>query len=214
MVLLVFICCGTKAVSSFYRSCLNTIPLHLLLCQLQESRKPFFVLSLFANAISTRFQTNYDVPSQKNIFFAYPHKSTMAVPVQEVTKRRTFKKFTYQGVDLDDLKTMPLCDLKELFPSSFRRHVNRGFSEEEHMLIKQAERGESGIRTQCRNMMILPIMVGNIIGVHNGCNYVEIDVKPEMIGRRFKDLVPTKTSKAHGKPGVGATSSSKFVPLK
>ncbi|ELQ75164.1 40S ribosomal protein S15 [Trachipleistophora hominis] len=132
----------------------------------------------------------------------------------ETTKRRTFKKFTYQGVDLDDLKTMPLCNLKALLPSALRRHINRGFSEEEYTLIKQCERNEPDIKTKCRNMMILPVMIGQVVGVHNGCNFVEIDVKPEMIGRRFKDLVPTKTSKAHGRPGVGATSSSKFVPLK
>lgn len=132
----------------------------------------------------------------------------------EQTKRRTFKKFTYQGIELEELKIMELSKLKDLLPSHLRRHIKRGFSESEFKLIQQCKNNENDIRTQCRNMMILPVMFGKTIGIHNGCQYVEVEIKPEMISRRFKDLVPTKTSKAHGKPGVGATSSSKFVPLK
>lgn len=132
----------------------------------------------------------------------------------EQPRRRTFKKFTYQGIELEDLLNMKISDLKPLFPSALRRHMKRGFSQEEYDLIKKCQANESSLQTKCRNMMILPCMFNKTIGIHNGCQYVQVEIKPEMISRRFKDLVPTKTSKAHGKPGVGATSSSKFVPLK
>lgn len=135
----------------------------------------------------------------------------------EQTKRRVFKKYTYQGIELDNLKKMPLSDLKKHLPSALRRHINRGFSQEEYDLIthcSQDHADEAIITTKCRNMMVLPVMIGKIIGIHNGNQFVEVEIKPDMISRRFKDLVPTKSSKAHGRPGVGATSSSKFVPLK
>ncbi|KRH94038.1 40S ribosomal protein S15 [Pseudoloma neurophilia] len=132
----------------------------------------------------------------------------------EQQRRRTFKKFTFQGIDLEDLLTMKITELRPYYPSALRRHMKRGFSQDEYNLIKQCEAGASGLKTQCRNMMVLPCMFNKVIGIHNGCQFVEVEIKPEMIARRFKDLVPTKTSKAHGKPGVGATSSSKFVPLK
>lgn len=132
----------------------------------------------------------------------------------EQTRRRTFKKFTFQGIELEELLKMEIADLKELFPSALRRHMKRGFGQEEYDLIRQCQSNATEIKTKCRNMFILPCMFHKTIGIHNGCQFVEVDIKPEMIARRFKDLVPTKTSKAHGKPGVGATSSSKFVPLK
>lgn len=132
----------------------------------------------------------------------------------EQSRRRTFKKFTYQGVELEKLCNMKISDLKPLFPSALRRHLKRGFCQEEYDLIKQCQSNATNIQTKCRNMMVLPCMFKKFIDIHNGCQHIQLEIKPEMIARRFKDLVPTKTSQAHGKPGVGATSSSKFVPLK
>jgi small subunit ribosomal protein S19 len=63
-------------------------------------------------------------------------------------------------------------------------------------------------------MPILPQFVGKTIAVHNGQNFVEIDVKPEMIGHYLGEFAITRRGVAHSGPGVGATRSSKHVPLK
>jgi small subunit ribosomal protein S15e len=63
-------------------------------------------------------------------------------------------------------------------------------------------------------MIILPQMIGNVVEVHNGQIYVPLEIKPEMLGCVLADFVSTRKSPSHGRPGVGATSSSKFVPLK
>ena len=47
-----------------------------------------------------------------------------------------------------------------------------------------------------------------------GRDFVEIEIVPEMIGLYFGELAPTRTSPTHTGPGVGATKSSKFMPLK
>jgi len=39
-------------------------------------------------------------------------------------------------------------------------------------------------------------------------------VKPEMIGHYLGEFSPTRKRVQHGAPGVGASRSSKFVPIK
>ena len=70
------------------------------------------------------------------------------------------------------------------------------------------------IRTHRREMIIVPQFVGRKFGIYNGRDFVEIEIMPEMIGLYFGELAPTRTSPTHTGPGVGATKSSKFMPLK
>ena len=70
------------------------------------------------------------------------------------------------------------------------------------------------IRTHRREMIIIPQFVGRKFGIYNGRDFVEIEIVPEMIGLYFGELAPTRTSPTHTGPGVGATKSSKFMPLK
>ena len=78
--------------------------------------------------------------------------------------------------------------------------------------IKEANGGT--VRTHGRNIPVLPEFVGATIGVHNGQSFVPVEIKPEMIGHYLGEFAPTRRSVAHSGPGVGATRSSKHVPLK
>jgi len=139
-------------------------------------------------------------------------------------KKKTFKKFVYRGVDVDELVEMPVQDFSKYLNSKARRRVRRGFSEAEiefllsceRSKISAAEIGEKPecVSTRCRQMIILPQLVGCTVGVHNGKEYVVFEIKPEMIGFRLGDFSSPHKMVSHGKPGIGATSSSKFVPLK
>jgi small subunit ribosomal protein S19 len=70
------------------------------------------------------------------------------------------------------------------------------------------------IRTHARDMVILPEMVGTTIAVHNGKEFVPVEIVPEMIGHRLGEFAITNKRVVHGRPGVGATKSSMYVPLK
>jgi len=70
------------------------------------------------------------------------------------------------------------------------------------------------VKTHLRNLVIVPEMIGSLVGVHNGLNFVTVEVKAEMIGHYLGEFAITYKPVKHGRPGVGATSSSKFVPLK
>lgn len=74
--------------------------------------------------------------------------------------------------------------------------------------------GSSAVKTHVRNMIILPEMVGLVIGVHNGKDFVQVEIKPEMIGHYLGEFAVTNKPVRHGTPGIGASRSSMYVPLK
>ena len=123
------------------------------------------------------------------------------------------KEFRYRGYTLEELQKMSLEQLAELLPSRERRKIKRGFTEQEVKLLRKL-RKKGFTRTHCRDMIVLPEMVGKTIYIHNGKEFVRVEIKPEMIGHRLGEFAQTRKFEKHSGPGVGATRSSKFVPLK
>ena len=70
------------------------------------------------------------------------------------------------------------------------------------------------MRTHRREIPILPEFVGKIVNVHNGKEFMTLEIKPEMIGHALGEFALTRKSVRHSGLGVGATRSSKFMPLK
>ncbi len=69
-------------------------------------------------------------------------------------------------------------------------------------LLKKVERArETGskkpIKTPYRDSMILPIMVGLTILVHNGRQFVPVFVTEELVGHKLGEFAPTRTFKGH-----------------
>jgi small subunit ribosomal protein S19 len=129
------------------------------------------------------------------------------------------KEFRYRGKSLDELNAMSTETLLELLPSRARRSLNRGISEDKRKLLEDARAKKEGklegeIKTHARDMIVLPTMVGLTIAVHNGREFVPLEVKPEMIGRYLGEFVITNKKVVHGTPGIGASRSSLYVPLK
>ena len=123
------------------------------------------------------------------------------------------KEFRYRGYTLEQLKEMPLEELAKLLPARERRKIKRGFNEQEEKLLRKLKKKDT-VRTHCRDMVVLPEMVGKVIFVHNGKDFVRVEIKPEMIGHRLGEFALTRRFEKHSGPGVGATRSSKYVPLK
>jgi small subunit ribosomal protein S19 len=129
------------------------------------------------------------------------------------------KEFTYRGKTLEELNAMSTEALLQLLPSRARRSLNRGVSEEKRKLLEDARAKREGklegeIKTHARDMVVLPTMVGLTIGVHNGREFVPLEIKPEMVGRYLGEYVITNKKVVHGTPGIGASRSSLYVPLK
>ena len=128
---------------------------------------------------------------------------------------RRKKEFTYRGLTIDKLQELDFGQFIEMLPSRQRRSFKRGLSKEQAKLINDSnQRPEKVLRTHRREMIVVPQFVGRKFAVHNGREFVDIEIMPEMIGLYFGELAPTSTSPTHTGPGVGATKSSKFMPLK
>ena len=129
------------------------------------------------------------------------------------------KEFQYRGKSIEELTSMSTEALLELLPSRARRSLNRGVSEEKRKILEDARaikegKKEGQIKTHARDMIVLPSMVGLTIGVHNGKEFVPLEIKAEMIGRYLGEFVITNKKVVHGTPGIGSSRSSLYVPLK
>lgn len=122
--------------------------------------------------------------------------------------------FTYRGKTLEQLKKMSMEEFAELLPSRQRRTIFRGFGDEHKKILQKVKNGDTTIKTHLRNMIIFPDMIGLTLEIYNGKQFERTEVIPEMLGSYFGEYSLTRRRVSHGSAGVGATRSSKFVPLK
>lgn len=139
----------------------------------------------------------------------------MAADQSGVEARRQ-REFTYRGHSLEELQEMSLDELAEILPARMRRKLKRGFGPEQQKLWEriQDSHEEEVLRTHRRDFPVLPEMVGRAFEVHRGDTFERVDVTPDMIGHYLGEFVMTRKKVEHTGPGVGATRSSKYMPLK
>ena len=65
-------------------------------------------------------------------------------------------------------------------------------TENEHFLARVQRSGSNTVRTHRRDMPILPQFVGRRIAIHNGQHFVEVEIKPEMIGHYLGEFAVTR----------------------
>jgi len=133
------------------------------------------------------------------------------------------KKFSFRGYTMDDLMNLSMDEFIDLLPSRQRRSLRRGLTIGQRRLLEKIRRvkeisgsGEQAevIKTQTRDLIILPEMVGVSIQVHNGKEFVQVKIEPEMVGHYLGEFAVTNKPVKHGTPGIGASRSSMYVPLK
>jgi small subunit ribosomal protein S19 len=124
------------------------------------------------------------------------------------------KEFTFRGKTLDELKKLSTTSFAELLPSRQKRTLKRGFTDQQKILLKLIRNKKNNIKTHCRDLIILPEMVGTTIRVFNGKVFNPVSIQEEMIGRYLGEFVLTRKSVQHSAPGIGATRSSASVSVK
>lgn len=107
-------------------------------------------------------------------------------------------------------------ELLPLLPARIRRSLKRGLSEEGRKFVEKVRDSheEEELRTHCRDVPVLPEMVERTIHVHDGREFQRVDIEPDMIGHYLGEFAQTREEVEHTGPGIGATRSSKFMPLK
>ena len=129
------------------------------------------------------------------------------------------KGFHYKGKSLEELKAMNLLELATIYPARCRRSLQRGLTEQQKQFLKklktkELKKDKKPVKTQLRNMIIIPSMINKTIQIHDGRAYTPVLITQDMLGLRLGDLVLTRTRVTHNAPGVGATRSSSALSVK
>lgn len=129
------------------------------------------------------------------------------------------KDITYRGKTIQDINKLSQNDLLNLFTSRARRSLKRGFTDQQKRLLLKVKKFKDGkskkqIKTHCRDMIIVPDLVGNIIHVYNGKEFVPVNITVEMLGKYLGEFVITRKKVEHSAPGIGATKSSAAMSVK
>ena len=95
------------------------------------------------------------------------------------------REFTYRGYTLEELQRMSMDEFIRLLPSRQRRSLHRGLTQEQRKLLENLRKLKSNggenqkpLKTHARDAIILPEMVGITILVHNGKEFVPVEIKP------------------------------------
>jgi small subunit ribosomal protein S19 len=126
------------------------------------------------------------------------------------------KEFTFKGKTIEELEKMPLEEYAKLCESNIRRSIIRGIEQEDFKKVlkkvKDAKAGKrKSVRTHLREFPVIPEMVGVTMGVHKGNEFVNVEIKPQMLGHRLGEFALTRKRLLHGKAGIGATRSSTAI---
>ena len=129
------------------------------------------------------------------------------------------REFTYRGLSKKELEELPLDKLLKLFPARIRRSLTRGINDNKRKLIGEIKATKEGklktpINTHLRDLIILPYMIGTTVNVFSGKEFVPVTITSEMVSHYLGEYVITNKRVSHGAPGVGASRSSLYVPLK
>ncbi|MFQ6087420.1 MAG: 30S ribosomal protein S19 [Candidatus Methanofastidiosia archaeon] len=132
------------------------------------------------------------------------------------------KVFTYRGYEIEELKKMSMDKFIELLPARQRKTLRKGLAPRQRKLLEKLRKSkeelsrgiERIVRTHSRDMVVLPEMVGLKVGIYNGKEYKIVELKPEMLGHYFGEFSLSRKKVKHSAPGIGATKSSLYVPLK
>ncbi|HTY14756.1 MAG TPA: 30S ribosomal protein S19 [Methanoregulaceae archaeon] len=137
----------------------------------------------------------------------------MAKKTQKRLPRRR-EEFTYHGFRLEELQGMGISELLPVMPARPRRKITRGLTRGEENFLARIRAGDDKIRTHLRDMIIMPEMIGKEIEIYNGKEFQKVEIQPEALFHYLGEFALTRRKVSHGSAGIGATRSSKYVPLK
>jgi len=130
------------------------------------------------------------------------------------------KQFSYRGRTAEELRQMSMDEFIKLLPARQRRSLLKGLTTDQRIFLEHVRKarkqdgGKQPVKTHSRDMIIIPEMIGLTVHLHAGKEYVPVEVKPEMIGHFLGEFAITNQKVVHGTPGIGASRSSMYVPLK
>merc|ERR1712227_414454 len=139
-------------------------------------------------------------------------------------KRKIVKRFSYRGIELNDLLELSINDFSQQVNARARRRIARGGLKkprQAHLLerlrkakklVTEDDPKPPVVKTHVRNMIIVPEMIGSMVGVYNGKTFNQVEIKPEMVGMYLGEFSITYKPVNHQKKGLGGTKA-RFIPM-
>jgi small subunit ribosomal protein S19 len=124
------------------------------------------------------------------------------------------KEFLFYGKKEDEVKNLSMDEFMKLIPSRSRRSLKRGLTDAEKRLMALVDKKAKNIKTHCRDMIIVPAMIGLMLHVYNGKAFVPVSVTAQMLGHRLGEFAHTRGKVSHSAPGIGATRSSAAMSVR
>lgn len=93
---------------------------------------------------------------------------------------------SYRGIDLDQLLDLNQKELMKLYPARARRRFSRGLTRKYTTLLKKLRAAKKAadqyekpecIKTHLRDMIIVPEMIGSVVGVYQGKTFNQVEIK-------------------------------------
>jgi len=139
-----------------------------------------------------------------------------------IIPQEEWKNFRYRGKSLEELMKMPMEEFIKLLPARQRRSLSRGLRLEHRRFLEKvrkarklaAEGKKVVLKTHCRDMIIIPEMVGLTIQVYNGITWIPVTISPWHIGHYLGEFAITCKPVQHGEPGLKATRSTLHIASK
>lgn len=85
----------------------------------------------------------------------------------------------------------------ELVHARARRRFQRGLKRKPMGLIKKLRKAKKEaapdekpavVKTHLRDMIIVPEMIGSVVGIYNGKTFNQVEIRPEMVGHYLAEF--------------------------
>jgi small subunit ribosomal protein S15e len=87
--------------------------------------------------------------------------------------------------------------LRDVVHARARRRFNRGLKRKPMGLIKKLRKAKQEakpnekpdlVKTHLRDMIVVPEMIGSVIGIYSGKEFNQVEIKPEMVGHYLAEF--------------------------
>ncbi|KAJ6577696.1 40S ribosomal protein S15, partial [Mycena capillaripes] len=129
----------------------------------------------------------------------------------ELKKKRTFRTFSYRGIELEKLLDLSNVNVSSFKHARARRRFQHDLKHRPMGLIinlqkakKEASPNEKPavVKTHLHDMIVVPEMIGSVVGIYNGKVSSNVEIKPEMTGHYLGEFSCPYRHVKHGRPGV------------
>ena len=118
---------------------------------------------------------------------------------QKQNRRRKLRRYTFRGKEIEELCTLKNDNLWELMSARVQRKMRRcgGIKGKYLKLVEKIKASKLNlqpgerpktIKTHLRNAIVVPEMVGGVVGVYSGKEFKEFDIRFDMIGRYLAEF--------------------------